>query len=70
MIHLNDSAVYKPLDEDIPPILKESIMNKLKLLRNNSFLKQTLFEYYKPSKQTHTHPQKPDGHNAYCIQLQ
>ena len=54
MLHLNDPTVYKPLDEDISPTLKESIMNKLKLLRNNGLLKQTWFEYCKPPKQTRT----------------
>ena len=33
ILHLNDPTVYKPLAEDISPTLKESILNKLRLLR-------------------------------------
>ena len=54
MLHLNDPTVYKPLAEDISPTLKESTLNKLRLLRNNGLLKQTWFEFCKPPKQTRT----------------
>ena len=54
MLHLNDPIVYKPLDEDISPTLKESIMDKLRLLRNNGLLKQPWFEFCKPPKQIRT----------------
>ena len=54
MVHLSDPTVYKPLDEDISPTLKESIISKLKLLRDNGLLKQTWFEFCKPPKQART----------------
>ena len=54
MVHLNDPTVYKPLHEDISPELKEIILNKLRLLKNNGLLKQTWFDFCKSPKQTHT----------------
>ena len=57
MVHLNNPNVYEPLGTDISPTLKELITEKLKALRNNGFLKQAWFEFYKPPKQIYTHIQ-------------
>ena len=54
MLHLNDPTVYKPLNNDISPTLKETIVEKLELLKTNGFLKQSWFEFCKPPKQTRT----------------
>ena len=48
MAHLNNPEVYKPLTEDIPTTLKQNIIEKLKLLHRNGFLKQDWFEFCKP----------------------
>jgi hypothetical protein len=54
MVHLNDPAVYKPLQNDISRTLKETITDKLLSLKNKGFLKQTWFEFCKPPRQTRT----------------
>ena len=54
MLHLNDPNVYKPLHNDTFPTLEEIIINKLKALRSNGFLKPSWFEFCKPPKQTRT----------------
>ena len=38
MTHLNDKSVYKPLDTDLSPTLKQTIVDKLTLLKNKGFI--------------------------------
>ena len=54
MAHLNNPEVYKPLVEDISTTLKQNIIEKLKLLHRNGFLKQDWFEFCKPPNEHRT----------------
>ena len=54
MSHLNDPTVYKPLSEDVSPMLKQLIIEKLKLLKTNGLIKKTWFEFCKPSENART----------------
>ena len=54
MSHLNDTTVYKPLTEDILPILKQKIIEKLTPLKNNCLIKQKWYEFCKPTENPRT----------------
>lgn len=54
MTHLNDPTVYKPLTEDISPLLKQKITEKLTLLKNNGLIKQAWYEFCKPPDNSRT----------------